>query len=67
MNDPSKKQNYINNLIENQPKALTGNSFYNVVGGLICEICKLDTNLCKCPNKETEEEKNTKKNILKIW
>ena len=56
MNDPSKKQNYINNLIENQPKALTGNSFYNAVGGLICEICQLDTNLCKCPKTESEAE-----------
>ena len=62
MNDPSKKQNYINNLIENQPKALTGNSFYNAVGGLICEICQLDTNLCKCPKTESEAEQMAKKN-----
>ena len=62
MNAPSKKQNYINNLIENQPKALTGNSFYNAVGGLICEICQLDTNLCKCPKTESEAEQMAKKN-----
>ena len=62
MNDPSKKQNYINNLIENQPKALTGNSFYNAVGGLICEICQLDTNLCKCPKTDSEAEQMAKKN-----
>ena len=47
MNDPSKKENYIQNILENQPKALTGNSFYNSVGGLICEVCQEDTNLCK--------------------
>ena len=61
MNDPSRKKEYIKNLIENQPKALTGNSFYNAVGGLICEVCKLDTNLCKCPKTESEAEQNAKK------
>ena len=54
MNDPSKKENYIQNILENQPKALTGNSFYNSVGGLICEVCQEDTNLCKCPKTESE-------------
>ena len=36
MNDPSKKEAYIKSILENRPKALTGNSFYNTVGGLIC-------------------------------
>ena len=39
INDPSKKDSYIQTIVENQPKALTGNTFYNSVGGLICEIC----------------------------
>jgi len=42
MNDPSKKEEYIKTLLENQPKALTGNSFYNSIGGLICEVCQED-------------------------
>ena len=75
MNDSSKKENYIMTLLENQPKALTGNSFYNSVGGLICEVCQEDTNLCKCPKTESEAkqlaektgepQKKVKKDIIK--
>ena len=75
MNDSSKKQDYIETLLQNQPKALTGNSFYNSVGGLICEVCQEDTNLCKCPKTESEAkqmaektqepQKKVKKDIIK--
>ena len=61
MNDNSRKKEYINELIKNKPRALTGNSFYNSVGGLICEICKKDTNLCKCPKTEAEAKDMQKK------
>ena len=61
MNDSSKKDEYIKTLVENQPKALTGNSFYNSVGGLICEVCQKETNLCKCPKTESEAEQIAKK------
>ena len=54
MNDENKKHKHIQRLLECQPKALTGNSFYNAVGGLICEVCKLETNTCKCPKTEAE-------------
>ena len=64
MNDPSKKDEYIKTLVENQPKALTGNSFYNSVGGLICEVCQKETNLCKCPKTESEAEQIAKKSEL---
>jgi Ca2+ transporting ATPase len=62
MNDPSKKEEYIKTLLENQPKALTGNSFYNSIGGLICEVCQEDTNLCKCPKTESEAKQIAEKN-----
>ena len=62
MNNNSQKQEYIKTLIKNQPKALTGNSFYNVIGGLICEVCNLDTNLCKCPKTESEANNLAKLN-----
>ena len=62
MNDPSNKQSYIETLLENKPKALTGNSFYNSVGGLICEVCQEDTNLCKCPKTESEAKQFAEKN-----
>ena len=71
----SNKEQYIEKLLSNQPKAITGNSFYNVIGGLICEVCKLDTNLCTCPKtesqaksmaeKEKKEIKPIKKNVIK--
>ena len=75
MNNSSKKEEYIQSLTIYQPKALTGNSFYNAVGGLICDVCKLDTNLCKCPKTESEakqeaerkgeEPRKVKKDIIK--
>ena len=75
MNLLSKKEEYIQTLLENQPRALTGNSFYNVVGGLICDVCKEETNLCKCPKTESEarqiaektgeEKKEVKRDVIK--
>ena len=75
MNNPSKRDNYIQSLLDNQPRALTGNSFYTSVGGLICEVCQEETNLCKCPKTESEakqiaektgeEIKKVKKDVIK--
>ena len=75
MNNDNKKESYINSLLKNQPRALTGNSFYTTVGGLICEVCDLDTNLCKCPKTESEAKqlaqktntapKKVKKDVIK--
>ena len=62
MNDMLKKDNYVKSLLENQPKALTGNSFYNTVGGLICEVCQEDTNICQCPKTESEAKQLALKN-----
>ena len=62
LNDPNKKEEYIQTILENQPKALTGNTFYNSVGGLICEVCQEDTNLCKCPKTESEAKQLAEKN-----
>ena len=75
MNNSSKKEEYIQSLTIYQPKALTGNSFYNAVGGLICEVCEKETNLCQCPKTESEalqraeqtktEPQKVKKDIIK--
>ena len=62
INDPNKKEDYIKSILENQPKALTGNTFYNSVGGLICEVCQEETNLCKCPKTESEAKQMAEKN-----
>ena len=61
MNDNSRKKEYINIILKNKPRALTGNSFYNCVGGLICDECKKETNLCKCPKTEAEAKEIQKK------
>ena len=60
MNDVIKKNDYINELLTNPPQALTGNSFYNIVGGLICEECRIDSNFCKCPKTEAEAKQIAK-------
>ena len=64
MNDENlaNKEKYIEKLIFDMPKALTGNSFYNIIGGLICENCNLDTNLCTCPKTESEAKQLAQKN-----
>ena len=62
MNDESKKNEHIEKLMSNQPKALTGNSFYNAVGGLVCEVCNEETNTCKCPKTEAEAKQIAEKN-----
>jgi Ca2+ transporting ATPase len=51
-----KRNSHLNDLLETKPKALTGNSFYLAIGGLICSTCGKDTNLCKCPKTEAEAE-----------
>ena len=62
MNDFMKRDRYIKTLLDNQPQALTGNSFYNAVGGLICDVCQEDTNVCKCPKTESEARQLALKN-----
>ena len=46
--------------MEYKPKALTGNTFYTAIGGLICSTCDSDTNSCKCPKTEAEAEQIAK-------
>ena len=75
INNPLKKDEYIENLISNKPRALTGISFYNAVGGLICDVCKEETNLCNCPKTISEAQqiaektntpiKKVKKDVIK--
>ena len=54
INDPQKREEHIKELLEVKPYALTGNSFYAVIGGLRCDTCSEDTNVCKCPRSEAE-------------
>ena len=78
-NNRIKKDEYINKLISDMPYALTGNSFYNIIGGIICQVCKKETEICKCPKTEAEAQaiaqlnntepkkiKNDKEEIMKL-
>lgn len=72
--DEANKDKYIEKLLSNKPKAMTGNSFYTAVGGLICDVCKKETNACQCPKTENEakqlaqktgeEQKEIKKDVI---
>ena len=59
--NPEKREAHIQSLLETKPKALTGNSFYIAIGGLICSTCGKDSNLCKCPKTEAEAEQIAKR------
>ena len=61
INDVKKKDDYINKIVKIQPKALTGNTFYSAIGGLICKECQKDTNLCTCPKTESEAKQRAEK------
>ena len=61
MNQSDKKNDHIYHILNNTPRAITGNTFYNIIGGLMCENCKKDTNKCKCPKTEAEAEEIAKK------
>ena len=61
INDENNREKYINKLLENKPRALTGKSFYTAIGGLICEICTKSTNMCQCPKTEAEAKSHAEK------
>ena len=62
INDPQKREEHIQELLKIQPYALTGNSFYAVIGGIECQTCHQDTNACKCPKSEAEATELAKNN-----
>ena len=59
-NDPNKREEHLAKILEDKPKAITGNTFYSAIGGLICKTCGEDTNLCKCPKTQAEAEQIAK-------
>ena len=62
MNDIFKKCEYIDNILVDKPKILTGNTFYEIIGGIICKICNKDINLCNCPKTDEEARLLAQKN-----
>ena len=59
-NDPEKKEEHLQYLIDVKPYAMTGNSFYQAIGGIYCKVCGDDTAVCKCPKSEEEAEELAK-------
>ena len=59
--DKSKKDEYLEMVLREQPRVLTGDTFYEIIGGLICKECDKDINLCKCPRTEEEAKKLAEK------
>ena len=60
-NIPEKRDAYIQSVMINKPKAITGNTFYTAIGGLICKTCSKESNACKCPKTQAEAEQIAKK------
>ena len=58
-------EDHIKEILINKPQAITGNTFYKAIGGLICSSCNLETNLCKCPKTQAEAEQMQKTKNLK--
>ena len=61
LEDPDKRFDHVKTLLNNAPKAITGNSFYTCIEGIFCETCNLDTEDCKCPKTDAEAEELAKK------
>ena len=59
-NDPEKRDAHLKELLDIRPYAMTGNSFYNLIGGIYCKVCNKDTAECKCPKSEAEAEELAK-------
>ena len=66
INNPDLKQKHIENLLINKPFAITGNSFYEAIGGIYCETCNEDSTKCKCPKTRAEAEELSKRSGVKI-
>ena len=59
--DKSKRDDYLDNVLRNQPRVLTGETFYSIIGGLICKECDRDIHFCKCPRTEEEAKQLAEK------
>ena len=59
-NDPTQREAHIQQVLETRPKAITGNTFFAAIGGLVCSTCKEDSSVCKCPKTVAEAEEMAK-------
>ena len=52
INYDEKRDKHIQEILNDAPIVITGNTFFAAIGGLYCEVCKKDTELCQCPKTE---------------
>ena len=58
------KENHLKEILDSEPYALTGNSFYHIIGGLICSTCGLEAEKqCKCARTSEEAEQKGIKEV----
>ena len=63
INDLSKKDEYMESILFNQPKILTGNTFYKLIGGIFCKECNKDIDFCMCPKTDEEARQLAEKSV----
>ena len=63
MSDKFSRDEYIDNTLINEPQILTGNTFYEIIGGIFCKQCNKDINFCNCPKTDEEARKLAEKNV----
>ena len=63
--DIEESKEYFEKLLKNPPVEINGHIFYKIIGGLICDICKKNTNECNCPKTEAEAEQISKQKKIK--
>ena len=58
---PNRRDEHIKDIIQNKPQAITGNTFFVAIGGLLCSSCGCESSLCKCPKTQAEADQIYKK------
>ena len=61
INVKKEREKHINELLNNKPYAITGNSFFTTIEGIYCETCGEDSINCHCPKTEMEAEELAKR------
>ena len=66
VNDEKEKEKHNKEVLEQTPYAMTGTTFYNIIGGLVCDTCGLEAEKeCKCARTADEAKHLGKKEVRK--
>ena len=61
--DKFHKDEYLDNILIDQPKIITGNTFFEAIGGIYCKQCNKNINVCNCPKTDEEARILAEKNV----